>query len=295
MTQPIADAAMLAAGAGRRTAISPKELELGPAWLDLRGVRPGAALGRASSVVVALGTCLSLQSDSQLFITAEAEQVTPVAQCASLPFVGLGSPNTLIAVLRGEDVSARLEELMAAGVEIRDNEPPHKSLLVETRTLVSAVVPAPPSVLREAVEAGAKVLVSHSSDRRTIEAAVTGAPDSEGPSKLTLRFHNRCEVTAAFQDRRPIDELKSLIDQYLPKGVLCEMRDAQGVKLLDLSAAEPKAFALACNRCDLLLDGLPTRLASMSRRVYDEWTVDVPPEHFEFGYDLRSAAEWLDG
>lgn len=295
MTTPIADAAMLAAGAGLRATISPKDLELGPAWLDLRGVRHGVALGRASSVVVALGTCLSLQSDSQLFVTAEPEEVMPIAQCASLPFVGLGLPNTLIAVIRGEDVSSRLEELMAAGVDIRDNQPPHKSLLVESRTLVSAIVSAPPSVLRDAIEAGARVVISRSAERGTIEDAVAGMPDAEAPLKLTLRFHNRHEVTAAFDDSRPIEELKSLIDERLPKGVFCEMRDAQGVKLLDLSASKSKAFALACKRCDLLLDGLPTRLESISRRVYDEWTVDVPAEHFEFGFDLRPASEWLEG
>jgi hypothetical protein len=294
MTTPIADAALLAAGADPPGAISPRELELGPAWLDLRGDQLLVASNRARLVGSSLAACLSLQSDSQLFVTAKPERPESIAKRIASSFSASVS-GALIAVLRGEDVSSRLEELMAAGVELRDKQPPYKSLLVETRALVSAVVAAPPSVLREAIEAGAKVVVSSTADRGTIEAAIGGATEAGGPRQVTLQFHNRYEVTAALHDPRQIDDLKSLIGEHLPKGVSCELRDSQGVKLLDLSASEPKAFTLACNRCDLLLDGLPTRLTSMSRRVYDEWTIDVPAEYFEFGYDLRTAEEWLSG
>jgi hypothetical protein len=294
MTMPLADAALLAAGAGYRAAISPKKLELGPAWLDLRGAESLVAFNRLGLVSSSLSACLSLQSDSQLFVTVEPEIADVLSLVIAEAFIA-HSRSTCIALIRGEDVSSRLEELMAAGVDIRDNHPPHKSLLVETRTLVSAVVSAPPSVLRDAAEAGAKVVVSRSADRGTTEAAVAGTLEEQGQRKLTLRFHNRYEVTAAFNDPRPIDELKSRIDEHLPKGVLCEMRDAHGVKLLDLTAIKSKAFKLACNRCDLLLEGLPTQLDRISRRICDEWTVDVPAEHFEFGYDLRSALEWLGG
>jgi hypothetical protein len=294
MTKPIADAALLAAGAFPDGAISPKDLELGPAWLDLRGVELRVAVNRVRLVGSQLSACLSLQSDSQLFVTVEPESAEAFALEIPMSFIA-SEPSTPIAVIRGEDVSARLEELMAAGVDIRDSQPPHKSLLVESRTLVSAVVSAPPSVLRDAVEAGAKVVVSRSTDRRTIEDALAGTPDAEGPRKLTLRFHNRYEVTAAVDDPRPIDELKSLIDDHLPKEVLSELRDDRGAKLLSLSATDTKAFKVASLLCDLLLEGLPASLDRMSRCVYDEWIVSVPAEHFEFGYDLRPASEWLEG
>lgn len=285
MTTPLADAAMLAAGADPYGAISPKELELGRAWLDLRGVVHTVALARASWVAQALGPCLGLQEGALLFVTADPYSISAVVISIAAQLKSDGAADLLIAVLKGEEVLHRLEDFFPASPELR----------AERREPVRATAVAPAGALRAAIETGARVVICQSAGAEAIKSAVGTDKVADKSGEVRLRFVSRCEATVYFEDNRPIELLEELLTSKLPEGSAAKLSEAAEGKLLHLVAQDRSTFRIACRRSNLLLDGLPTRINDLSRHVYEEWTIEVPADQLMFGYDLLPASEWAKG
>lgn len=285
MTPPLADAALLAAGANPYGAISPKELELGPAWLDLHGAVNTVALSRARWVTQALGPCLGLQEGALLFVTADPYSIGAVVISIAAQLKSDGAADLLIGVLKGEDVLHRLEDFFPASPELR----------AERREPVRATAVAPPAALRGAIEAGAKIVIGQSVGAGAIEAAVGTGPTANELGEVRLQFVRGYEAIVYFEDNRPIEFLGELLASKLPEGSAANLSEAAEGKILHLVAQDRSAFRIACRRSNLLLDGLPTRIGDLSRHVYEEWTIEAPADQLMFGYDLLPAGEWAKG
>ena len=292
----LTDAARLAASLPLGVAASPRDVELGPAWLDLRGQPADVALARCDGVGVALRACLSLQEAAVLFVTTGRLSPEAVASRLAVAALADGSSVVRIATLRGEDVSDRLEEFLVAGADLSDPDDPKRTVVTESRPLLSAIAVTPPSELSSAVESGASIVVSRSADRQTIEQVVNPRRIDQDDDLVAveLQFAAGWEVTAAASGPLPSDEPAQRITSILPAGVRSSISPCSDGAWIHLSAARRDEIDDACRRCELLLDGLGSRLIDQVRPTSDGWTARVPAHLLEFGHDLRPASEWID-
>lgn len=293
--ETIQDAARLAAKVPRHTAISPRDGEIGPVWLDLRNESTVAGLGRIRWVTDALAACLAFQESARLFVTAGATPSDAVAICAASSSISADQGSTGVAVIRGESLLSRIEEFFVAGCELRSELPPHRSLREVNNAPKNALTPAPSSVLSAAIEAGAKVIVSRSAEPDTIAAALGTNPSAEPTGRVSIQMPTGYEAQAVLPRLSPTEEPYESLLTALPASVSCVMTSAGDLSVLHLRSNDHATIKEGCRLGHLLLDGFALRMADSIRQTTEDWPTSVPPEMLEFGYDLRPATDWLAG
>ena len=295
MTMPIADAAMLAAGAPDGGVLDPTDESVEAAYLDLREDRPSVALSKLKLVGAAFGPSLYVQERLRLIIACG--ETAPATAAAAL----LGSPSEsglLIATVRGEDLLGRLEELMQAGCDL--GKPPLRD---ESRSPIAAWAPAGASVVTEALAAGARVVVSRFVTPEDAALATTseslGEPSTAPPTRtVSLRFVKGytvnvwmpCKWSQAFELR---DFAQSLVPTQ-DGGI--EVTDRNAL-MFSTSSRKLESLQEIARRLELATPtgSLDEPIFSRIRAIVEERHTAIPSELLEFGYDLRSASEWLGG
>lgn len=291
----IQDAARLAAKVPRHTALSPRDGEIGPVWLDLRNERHAVALGRAGSVADALGACLTLQESACLFVTCGQLSIDAVAKRLAASLVMEEQRSLGVAAIRGEDVLGRIEEFFVAGCDLRNELPPHRLLRDSTEPPLVAIASVPAAALNAAIESGAKIIVSRTAEPETIRAALGPDPPGQPSGRVAIKVPTGCEAHAVLPGGPPAESVSDELTALLPSEVSWALTEANGLHLLRLRSPSRDALLEACRWCHLLLPGITTRLADSIIATTEGWPTSVLSEMLEFGYDLRPANDWLVG
>ena len=299
MTAPLADAALLAAGAPEGGVLDPTDESVEAAYLDLREDSQDVALYKTRLVGVALGPRLYLQERLRLVIACgELPLHLPAAALAEkfpAPPEG-GGP--MIATVHGEDLFNRLEELMVAGCEfrsessglpLREDEWPH-----------TAWAPAGPAVVAKALVAGARVVIARFVTPETVSAALAaadeGLPVAEQPTgDVLLKFSNGVELKVVL----PLEMNADWFENRLPEGIRarCTLEQTNDARLLTIVSAKDDWSLFEIARHITLAAPAGTLRHPLYEQVvwkFEESRFAVPAKLLEFGYDLRPASEWLE-
>lgn len=285
-TPPIADAARLAAQAPAGGVLEPRDDSIERAYLDLRNDPPAVARGKLATVAAAFAPRLHLQAGLKLLIAAgelNPEEAARVLAEKLHATGGEGSP--AIAVVRGEDVLGRLEELIQADCVY---QPSGRSLVEERRPVASAWAPPPSSVLEEAFEQNARVVIGRCgefdkppADSETLEVQ---ARLVEG---YRLSFHLPSADVGA--------EALALVEGRLNDMVEAKLQESTHVARIVAASSQRGPLVEAAGRLELAMPAgtLARPLASLIVRLDVHERTLAPASLFDFAIDQRPANEWL--
>ncbi len=300
MTTPLADAALLAAGASAGGVLDPTDESVDAAYLDLREDSQDVALYKIRQVGVAFGPRLYLQERLRLVIACgELPPHLPAAALAEKFSVHPEGGGPMIATVHGENLWDRLEELMVAGCEFRNASsglPLHEDEWPHT-----AWAPAGPAVVAKAFVAGARVVIARFVTPDAVSAALSaaemGLPVAEQPTgDVLLKFSTGVELRVVL----PLEVNADWFENRLPEDVRarCTLEQTTDARLLTIVSAEDdwSLFEIA-RRITLAAPAGTLRHPLYDQVVwkFEESRFAIPAELLEFGYDLRPAAEWLEG
>lgn len=301
MTTPLADAAMLAAGAPEGGVLDPTDESVEAAYLDLREDSQDVALYKIRQVGVALGPRLYLQERLRLVIACgELPVHLPAAALADKFPVPPEGGGPMIAVVHGEDLYTRLEELMVSGCEFRSASS-GLPLREDERWPHTAWAPAGPAVVAKALVAGARVVIARFVTPESVSAALAaadnGLPVVEQPTgDVLLKFSNGVELKVVL----PLEMNADWFENRVPEDVRarCSLEQTTDARLLTIVSAQDdwSLFDIA-RRITLAAPAGTLRHPLYDQAVwkFEESRFAVPAELLEFGYDLRPASEWLGG
>ncbi|QDT67538.1 hypothetical protein MalM25_04380 [Planctomycetes bacterium MalM25] len=282
----IEDAARLAAQAPPGGVLEPTDDSVERAYLDLRDDRPDVARSKLATVAAVFAPRLHLQAGLKLLIASGELSPDEAASHFAPALLAAGDrAASKIAVVRGEDVLGRLEELIQSGCVYRQSG---RSLVEERRPVVSAWAAAPSEALEEAFERGASVVVSHCAEyasnpleRESIDVQVRLV---EG---YRLSFHLPSpEVGAAALER---------LSGSLSDRVTVALQESTHVARIVASAAQRDPLTEAAARLELALPtgsiARPFRQLITRSDALDR--VEAPASLFDYTTDLRPADEWV--
>lgn len=298
MTTRLADAALLAAQAPPGGVLDPKDESAPAAYLDLRDDRSGVALSKLAAVGAAFGPSLYVQERLRLVVASG--ELPPQAAAAALarelpdPPSGAGP---MIAVVRGEDLLGRLEELMLAGCALGD--PPLRD---EPRSPRAAWAPAGAQAIAAALAAGARVVVSRFATpedaAQAIAADESGEPIDEPPNcPVRLEFAEGYRLLATFPNEVEIARLQASLSPEVIAACECSFeRNHEGVRL-NITSQEVERVREAARRMELAAPVGTVRrpLVESIETLIEQRVCTAPSRLVEFGHDLRPAGEWVDG
>lgn len=271
---PRQDAARLAALAPEAHALRPAAAPSGPLSLDLRGLPPGLAMSRVERVGAWLGPSLTLADAARLEVTTGVIPPAAVAAALASSCEAIRHGGLRIAVVRGEDVLPRLEELGLAGVESS-----HLG-----RLPVAAYATAPRSVLLEAHESGAAAIVGRS----------LTADRSDSATTVTVLFEAGFKAGVAVRFDGPAAELIGRLESLPLDGCRLVAAEAVGMVACRVEADRHTDLVRACRRLDLVTPDAAGPIENLIVGRFEERRVTAPAGLLEFGVEVRPAAEWLD-
>lgn len=152
------------------------------AFLDLRGEAVSVARAKLSAVAAALGPRLILQSDLRLLIAAGDLSVQEAARLVANSLTKIDAGDAPLVAIKGENLIGRLEELMQAGCELRQEVDSGEGgrLADETRSPISARTACGHDSILAALRTGARVLLSaHAGPGALLSAAACEALGEE--------------------------------------------------------------------------------------------------------------------
>lgn len=287
LTIKLIDAAQLAATAPPGGVLPPADETAELTYLDLRADCPSVAASKARAVATAFGPSLYLRASLRLVVACGELRPSTVAGW----FAPSNQPANegQIAVVHGEDLIERLEELMLAGCELGAMEPPP----------VAAWAPASVPCLHDAVATGASVIVSrfaapaHVAEAVDVEASArTPVIPETTPIDLVYVDHYECVVEGP-----SLAGLEAALGR-IPEALkaTCTTTMAEHGESIRLSATAKSYTELSefAKRLELLSPaGMLQRptVESITPRYRREET-EIPTRLVEHAVEARSANEW---
>lgn len=289
----ITDAAQLAAQAPAGGVLSPRDAEIGVAWLDLRGSGISVSISRIATVTRTLGPCLSLLDSANLVISSSEVPLRSVAKVAAYTLRSVGLGDLSIATIRGESLVRRLEEFLVAGCEFRDSDSPGETLRDRLGEASEAFAIPPSSMLTDAFGAGASIVVAGGADRTTLAELADPPSSTREVGEVELWLHTGYRLTTVLiEDHRKVKEL--LVSVPAVKECHVETVALGDRTAITLTAKTKDPIKDACCRLDLVVEGLAQPLEESIRSIYEKRRTCVPADLLEFDYDLRQANAWMD-
>lgn len=281
----IADAARLAAQAPAGGVLEPTDDTIERACLDLRDDRPEVARSKLAAVAAAFAPRLHLQAGLKLLIATGELSPDEAARRVATALLAVGEGTaSRIAVVRGEDVLGRLEELIQSDCVYRQSS---LSLVQERRPVAVAWVAPPQELIERAFDQGAGVVISHggefasrASDRANSEVHVRLV---EG-YRLSFHLPSRDLAAAALE----------AIPESLSDRVEIALQESTAAARLVATSRSLQPLAEAATRLELAVPAgsIARPLARLIARVEAHDTVEAPASLFEFATDIRPADEW---
>lgn len=290
MPPTLIDAARLAALAPPGGILPPMDESTELAYLDLRDDLHAVAASKAQAVAAAFGPSLYLRATLRLVIATGELSPTKVARS----FAGVAAPDPQasagrIAVVRGEDVLDRLEELMLAGCDLGVTDKPP----------VAAWAPTPARILREAVATGASVVVSRfampDEVSTAVEAESGGEPIGLPASRpVGLVFPNGFGLRVDVDPNSGLSEAISDLPDTIRELGDIELAEHAQFTRLDVRAADLSRLLELAQRLELAAPSGMFHKPLIEAIVpsHQKSTASVPTELLEFGVDVRPAGDW---
>ncbi|MEO0531640.1 MAG: hypothetical protein AAF266_13855 [Planctomycetota bacterium] len=290
------DAAQLAAKAPPSGVLPPTKESTEAAFLDLRADRVAVASSKARAVAAAFGPSLYLQASLRLVIASG--ELSPSTVAGWFAAASPQSDGGQIAVVRGEDVIDRLEEITLAGCDLGDMNPPP----------VAAWAPVTASVLSEAVSTGATVVISRFASPERISDAINAESVGElatQPTSIRLNLayvdSYACVLEAATREilASALEAVPEVVSAQCESRLhLIESKDSSLLSArLEVASNDFGALREFVQRVELALPAGTLRVPaaeSISARYRQRTTDGVPFELLEYGVDVRPTKEWQE-
>lgn len=300
-----ADAALLhillgMVGGGVMAPRGPLTPELGDQTLDLSADRPAVALSKLRTLGRALGPTLYVQPDARLhFITGVVSPLHAAREFARAQAPGWNN-DVRIGVARGEEVLDRLEEFLAAGLDLTGE----RSLRDASCNPIAAWAPTGVALVEAAFEEGASVVMTR---------LPTQQSDDNKTTQVELRFAKEYSVVMACspaisswlrafrESPPPIDIAEASPEKFLASTLelrgRVEIVERDGQARLRLVGRSEKNVRAAASRIELFAKPgqLDTPLESRVEPTIARCVLRVPTKLLDFSVDTRPASEWSAG
>ena len=268
-------------------------------WLDLVECRKAVAISSLQTVVRLIAPQLFLHDQTKLVVATGELDLDQAALIAAEAIEHSARTGIQLAVVRGEDITPRLEELAIRGADLRD-EQSGLGLIDESKAPHLVLAPANAATLKDALQESS-IVISRAATRDAVEQAIGKSDDGDGSiQSVRAWMPSGFGLQANFvmrEGRKPEEATAAIKRMSLSSHIELRTSAHDDSLMLHMACDELASLVEAARRAELAISALGVRLPMpLKSWIEPRYTLRqsrIPAELLEYRFDRRSASDWL--